>query len=86
MWMRTQEIRKGRECIIPDVSRTFHFGSKGHNINPSMQEAYFTKRAINYKTNLKFNVGLLDAINYEKEVERLIRCENNQRLFCINLQ
>jgi hypothetical protein len=24
---------RGRECIIPDVSRTFHFGRRGLNVN-----------------------------------------------------
>ena len=28
MWMRAYAL-KGRECIIPDVARTFHFGVKG---------------------------------------------------------
>lgn len=26
MWMRMPEQRRGRECIIPDVSRSYHFG------------------------------------------------------------
>ena len=32
MWMRMDFNKKGRECIIPDISRTFHFGAKGLNI------------------------------------------------------
>ncbi len=32
MWMRMDENRKGRECIIPDVSRTYHFGASGVNV------------------------------------------------------
>ncbi|XP_076440231.1 protein O-linked-mannose beta-1,2-N-acetylglucosaminyltransferase 1-like isoform X2 [Babylonia areolata] len=46
MWMRTSTIRKDRECIIPDVSRTFHFGSKGLNMNPYFQDLYFKKHSI----------------------------------------
>ncbi|OQV13331.1 Protein O-linked-mannose beta-1,2-N-acetylglucosaminyltransferase 1 [Hypsibius exemplaris] len=41
MWMRSPAIRKGRECIIPDVSRTYHFGSTGLNMNPFFHKAYF---------------------------------------------
>ena len=37
MWMRLDVIRKGRECIIPDVSRTYHFGASGLNMNPYFQ-------------------------------------------------
>ncbi|KAL8570719.1 hypothetical protein ACOMHN_039154 [Nucella lapillus] len=46
MWMRTNAIRQNRECIIPDVSRTFHFGSKGLNMNPYFQDLYFKKHSI----------------------------------------
>lgn len=45
MWIRTEAIRRGRECIIPDVSRTFHFGSLGTNINSYFQRQYFSKHA-----------------------------------------
>ena len=33
MWMRMPEQRKGRECVIPDVSRSYHFGIIGLNMN-----------------------------------------------------
>lgn len=33
MWMRMPEQRQGRECIIPDVSRSYHFGIVGLNMN-----------------------------------------------------
>nr|XP_033772480.1 protein O-linked-mannose beta-1,2-N-acetylglucosaminyltransferase 1 isoform X3 [Geotrypetes seraphini] len=33
IWMRSPEQRKGRECIIPDVSRSYHFGIVGLNMN-----------------------------------------------------
>ena len=35
------------ECIIPDVSRTYHFGMSGTNMNPYFQEAYFSKHKLN---------------------------------------
>jgi len=53
MWMRHDAIRKSRECIIPDVSRTYHFGSKGLNINPYFQEIYFKQHKIQSKPNVK---------------------------------
>ncbi len=37
MWMRLGEVRRGRECVVPDVSRTFHFGSLGLNMNSYFQ-------------------------------------------------
>ena len=53
MWMRHDAIRKSRECIIPDISRTYHFGSKGLNINPYFQELYFQSHKLLEKPNVK---------------------------------
>ena len=47
MWMRLPEIRRGRECLIPDVSRTYHFGSSGLNMNTYFHDIYFKKRSFN---------------------------------------
>ena len=73
IWMRQPLRRKGRECIIPDVSRTYHFGAKGLNIEPSMQWSYFKKHAFNNQTNVRFSPHLMDEESYEKEIERLQR-------------
>ncbi|EDO45785.1 predicted protein [Nematostella vectensis] len=72
MWMRLPEIRKGRECIIPDISRTYHFGTKGLNMHPLFQELYFKKHALNTEPNVKLNTEVIKKDNYEKEIERLI--------------
>ena len=71
--MRGEKQRQGRECIIPDISRTFHFGSRGLNVGPFMQNIYFTSHAFNTQTNIKFDVDLMYKDNYEKEINRLIR-------------
>ena len=71
--MRTDMIRKGRECIIPDVSRTYHFGAKGQNINEFRQEKYFKTRRLNTVPNVRFNASLLKKMNYENEIIRLSR-------------
>ena len=73
MWMRTNENRKDRECIIPDISRTYHFGASGLNMNPFMQHYYFTKHALNNKRNVQLNVDVMYKDNYEKELEKRIR-------------
>ena len=38
---------RGRECVIPDVSRTFHFGAKGLNVNEYFENMYFKNKKIN---------------------------------------
>ncbi|XP_078317991.1 protein O-linked-mannose beta-1,2-N-acetylglucosaminyltransferase 1-like [Crassostrea virginica] len=52
MWMRLPTMRKKRECVIPDISRTYHFGSKGLNMNPYFQELYFKKHSIVNESNV----------------------------------
>ena len=72
MWMRLDSNRKGRECIIPDVSRTYHFGAKGLNMNPYFQDVYFTKKALNTRTGLTFDTSIISSEGYEKHIHQLI--------------
>ncbi|PWA31586.1 hypothetical protein CCH79_00020030 [Gambusia affinis] len=53
MWMRMPEQRKGRECIIPDVSRSYHFGIIGLNMNGYFHEVYFKKHKFNTIPNVQ---------------------------------
>lgn len=72
MWMRVPSQRKGRECIIPDISRTYHFGAKGLNVDPAMNEAYFKRHALNKETDVEIKADLMYKDNYEKEINRLL--------------
>ncbi|XP_052257109.1 protein O-linked-mannose beta-1,2-N-acetylglucosaminyltransferase 1-like isoform X3 [Dreissena polymorpha] len=74
MWMRNNGIRKSRECIIPDVSRTYHFGAKGLNVNPHFQESYFSKHKLQSKPDVKLkDVDKITSENYEVLVRDLIK-------------
>ena len=74
MWMRQPDIQKGRECIIPDVSRTFHFGSKGVNMNSYFHHLYFSNHTINLLPNVKLkDVDSLTKVNYENFMHYLVR-------------
>lgn len=79
MWIRMDAIRKGRECIIPDISRTYHFGSTGTNINAYFQNLYFSKHAFNLRPLEPDNWESFSNLNvvspakvYEKHMEALI--------------
>lgn len=73
MWMRLPTVRKGRECLIPDVSRTYHFGSKGLNMNPYFQEIYFKKHSMNTLPNIVLiNLDKLSNESYEIHTTQLI--------------
>jgi len=50
-----------RECIIPDVSRTYHFGNSGTNVKPYFQEVYFKRHKLNTQPMVEL-----------KDVDRLI--------------
>ena len=72
MWMRLNEIRQGRECVIPDVSRTFHFGSSGVNMNAYFHDVYFSKHSFNTAADAEV-VGV-DSLKRD-EYESLIHYE-----------
>ncbi|PKU41496.1 protein o-linked-mannose beta- -n-acetylglucosaminyltransferase 1 [Limosa lapponica baueri] len=73
MWMRMPEQRKGRECIIPDISRSYHFGIVGLNMNGYFHEAYFKKHKFNTVPNVQLkNVESLRKDAYETEIHRLL--------------
>lgn len=63
----------GRECIIPDISRTYHFGAKGLNMNAFFQDLYFTKHALNTQTGVKFDTSKVTKDGYEVEVHKLLK-------------
>ncbi|XP_062308167.1 protein O-linked-mannose beta-1,2-N-acetylglucosaminyltransferase 1 isoform X2 [Osmerus eperlanus] len=74
MWMRMPEQRKDRECVIPDVSRSYHFGIIGLNMNGYFHEVYFKKHKFNTvpKVQLK-NVDGLKKEAYELEIQNLFK-------------
>lgn len=86
MWIRTEQVRKSRECIIPDLSRTFHFGAFGTNINSYFQRQYFSKHAFNLAPQSDFSQQIkhLQRDNYESHLAELLRdaqvIRNQQKL------
>ena len=51
--MRLNEIRRGRECVVPEVSRSYHFGSSGLNMNSYFQDVYFKKHSFNTERDVE---------------------------------
>ncbi|XP_017291285.1 protein O-linked-mannose beta-1,2-N-acetylglucosaminyltransferase 1 isoform X2 [Kryptolebias marmoratus] len=74
MWMRMPEQRRGRECVIPDVSRSYHFGIIGLNMNGYFHEVYFKKHKFNTVPSVQLkNVDSLKKDSYEVEVQKLLK-------------
>lgn len=94
MWIRVESVRKGRECIIPDISRTYHFGSTGTNINSYFQRQYFSKHAFVSHTDHQARFRDLDKLQqdqYESHIKQLLgkariieaaRGQNHTDLLC----
>lgn len=45
--MRLPEIQKGRECLVPEVSRTFHYGSMGAHLTNYFQANFYDHTSFN---------------------------------------
>ena len=74
MWMRLQEIRRGRECVVPEISRTYHFGSSGLNMNSYFHDIYFTKHSFNTERDVELaNVDSVKKEEYEHRLEEEMR-------------
>jgi len=89
--MRTSRVQRGRQCVVPEVSRTYHFGSsRAVNVNPFFQRTYFERHAFyNYNSSItnEINIGFSDETNGENDNRGgLIHFKNIDKLvFCISL-
>lgn len=73
MWMRTAAVRKGRECVIPEVSRSYHFGSSGLNMNSYFQDTYFKTRSFNTQPYVQLkNIDTVIKDNYEELLVQML--------------
>lgn len=64
----------GRDCLIPDVSRTYHFGEVGLNVNEKMQTLYFRHHAL-HKSSLPVKFKSLESLiktNYDTSLKYAI--------------
>nr|CAD7461648.1 unnamed protein product [Timema tahoe] len=74
MWMRLPEVRKGRECVVPDISRTYHFGASGLNMNSYFHDVYFKKHSFNTQPLVELiNVDSIKRDNYEQLIVGMIK-------------
>ena len=69
--MRKDENRKGRECIIPDISRTYHFRANGLNIRKDDQNKYFKSKALNTASFQEFGIEKVMKTTTKKSLKDL---------------
>lgn len=75
VWMRKPSIRKARDCLIPDISRSYHFGENGMNVNEAIQQAYFRHHAVNKKSELTHfpPIQNYQKLQYDQELLMIIK-------------
>lgn len=84
--MRTSRVQRGRQCVVPEVSRTFHFGSsRAVNVNPYFQHEYFGHHAFYNRNaaggaNAESNSGGTGGEYFDGK--GLIRFKNLDKLVC----
>ncbi|XP_037091059.1 protein O-linked-mannose beta-1,2-N-acetylglucosaminyltransferase 1-like [Pollicipes pollicipes] len=59
--VRHADRRKGRDCVVPDVPRTYHFGFQGGHVGSAMQYKYYWDHALNRQPDVRL-----------KDVERMV--------------
>ncbi len=73
MWIRMPEQLRGRECLVPEVPRTFHFGTRGVNMNAYFQSTHFSSRRLHGRGAVAFPpVSTLEAAAYDAELSASI--------------
>ncbi|XP_069947149.1 protein O-linked-mannose beta-1,2-N-acetylglucosaminyltransferase 1-like [Cherax quadricarinatus] len=66
-------LSRGRECIIPEVSRSHHFGDSGSHISQFTQRLYFTDKNYNLDPSaLVENIDNLREEEYEEYLTSLL--------------
>ncbi|XP_047738841.1 protein O-linked-mannose beta-1,2-N-acetylglucosaminyltransferase 1 isoform X2 [Hyalella azteca] len=77
MWLRIDENAAQRECVIPAVSRVFHYGLTGAHVRGPMTIAHFA----GHLTTSQPNIWLKDThklvqTEYEKSIYELLESPN----------
>lgn len=54
-WLRHEDRRRGRDCVYPEVPRTYHAGERGTFMDPGLHRTYFA--SIGYNRNESFRWG-----------------------------
>ncbi|XP_050737950.1 protein O-linked-mannose beta-1,2-N-acetylglucosaminyltransferase 1-like isoform X2 [Eriocheir sinensis] len=73
MWMRLPEIQQGRECLVPEVSRTFHFGSKGAHLTDYFQANFYAHASFNTMAHVTLaDLDMLGPTSYDQHLKELL--------------
>lgn len=52
MWLRQDNVVNQRECVVPEVSRVFHFGLTGAHVKGFLAQAHFAGHLATMSSNI----------------------------------
>ncbi|KAK4287117.1 hypothetical protein Pmani_039808 [Petrolisthes manimaculis] len=77
VWLRSSAVRGSRECVVPDVSRTFHYGVSGEHIQGVLTHAHFTAHVITATPAIRLqNVHRMMQSEYEEDLYKTLEGDN----------
>ncbi|KAK3865366.1 hypothetical protein Pcinc_029025 [Petrolisthes cinctipes] len=77
VWLRSSAVRGSRECVVPDVSRTFHYGVSGEHIQGVLTHAHFTAHVITATPAIRLqNVHRMMQSEYEEDLHKTLEGDN----------
>ncbi|XP_068221015.1 protein O-linked-mannose beta-1,2-N-acetylglucosaminyltransferase 1-like isoform X2 [Palaemon carinicauda] len=71
-WMGSGLIRRGREIIIPEISRTSHAGLQGSHVTGFLTKKMFTNKPLSRDPNALVNTTTVELSVMEEELEGLL--------------
>lgn len=71
-WMRTGDASRGRECVVPEVSRNFNIGEVGTNTRDGAYRRYLRRVALNHAPVDFGPLDYLESAAYERQMRALV--------------
>ncbi|XP_071522193.1 protein O-linked-mannose beta-1,2-N-acetylglucosaminyltransferase 1-like isoform X2 [Panulirus ornatus] len=73
MWMRLPAQQRGRECLVPEVSRTFHYGTTGAHLTAYFQSTYYANTSFNTRSAVRLrDLHRLGPETYDALLQELL--------------
>ena len=72
-WMRLASTARGRECVVPRVSRNFNIGVRGANMDSAQYTRYLKRIRRNTRADVRLRgLARLVAPAYERDMALLV--------------
>ncbi|XP_069944216.1 protein O-linked-mannose beta-1,2-N-acetylglucosaminyltransferase 1-like [Cherax quadricarinatus] len=73
IWVRQPGVLGGRECVVPDVARTFHIGLSGSHAAGLIHTAFFANKPIPAQPGVRLHrVDRLTQEEYEEDLYQVL--------------